>query len=376
MTVRRDGGGLLNARQYAIIRVGRLGNERRWIESFNDKPHPDEHLPQAARNRVDRKQIEPQDFHHGPAKNDRIPDEAPDCQNPRNQLRLVERVAKDQTSYPKSDHGDVVGIKLRLHEHGAQGLKGGSIGCSYIHILAAYGYLNQYEENHDGNKEAVHDPEAEVADGYALAVVLLQDREHKDAVSSVPSGGHQPEHRGDCQQHAAGGKSGKMIRPTKNGPDEYEPRYAHNEPREVHCPHDSCGRPVRIRSFCPGRRARGCAWFRFVPLSFREHGGVSLLPPREGQRVVEEVADPGLEGEQVATLPLHVASAGHVTKSAYSCVRRMYVLYSTKETPNFGKLRACEVRLCPAPMGEKFSGSWSVTSRNPLIHNGATNATW
>jgi hypothetical protein len=32
--------------------------------------------------------------------------------------------------------------------------------------------------------------------------------------------------------------------------------------------------------------------------------------------------------------------------------------------------------LSPGPMGEKFSGSWSVTSRNPLIHNGATNATW
>jgi hypothetical protein len=27
-------------------------------------------------------------------------------------------------------------------------------------------------------------------------------------------------------------------------------------------------------------------------------------------------------------------------------------------------------------MGENFSGSWSVTSRNFLIHNGATNATW
>ena len=27
-------------------------------------------------------------------------------------------------------------------------------------------------------------------------------------------------------------------------------------------------------------------------------------------------------------------------------------------------------------MGEIFSGSWSVASRHPLIHNGATNATW
>jgi hypothetical protein len=53
-------------------------------------------------------------------------------------------------------------------------LKVGRIGCSCIQILAAYGYLNKYEQNHDGNNEAVHDPEAEVADGYALAVVLLR----------------------------------------------------------------------------------------------------------------------------------------------------------------------------------------------------------
>ena len=88
LTVRRDaGGGLLNARQYAItIRVGRLGNERGRVESFHDQPHPYEHLPQAARNRVDRLQIEPQDFHHGPAKNDRLPNEAPHGQKPRNQL--------------------------------------------------------------------------------------------------------------------------------------------------------------------------------------------------------------------------------------------------------------------------------------------------
>src|SRR5215218_3673363 len=379
MTVRRDGGGLLNARQYAIIRVGRLGNERRWIESFNDKPHPDEHLPQAARNRVDRKQIEAQDFHHGPAKNDRIPDEAPDCQNPRNQLRLVERVAKDQTGYPKSDHGNVVGIKLRLHEHSAQGLQGRRIGCSCIHILAAYGYLNKYEQNHDGNNEAVHDPEAEVADGYALAVVLLQDREHQNPVSGVPSGGHQPEHRADCQQHAAGGKSGKMIRPTKNGPDEYDPCNAHSEPREVHRPHDSCGRPVRIGSFCPGRRARGRVWFRYLPFSFREHSCVSLLPPMEGQRVVGgEVASLGLEGEQVAVLCLHVASAGHVTKKSYSCVRRMYVRHGTKHVRAPKKRRTPENSV-KASFGESTFHALecidcSVVTMPPFIYASSTPA--
>src|SRR5215203_2469378 len=33
---------------------------------------------------------------------------------------------------------------------------------------------------------------------------------------------------------------------------------------------------------------------------------------------------------QVAVLHLHAASAGHVTKAAYSCLRRVYVLQSTK----------------------------------------------
>src|SRR5215208_3225539 len=33
------------------------------------------------------------------------------------------------------------------------------------------------------------------------------------------------------------------------------------------------------------------------------------------------------------------------------------------------------VRLSPGPMGEDFSGSCPVTSRNPLIHKGATNST-
>jgi len=34
-TVRRDGGGLVNARQNAIIGVGRLGSTCRWIESLD-----------------------------------------------------------------------------------------------------------------------------------------------------------------------------------------------------------------------------------------------------------------------------------------------------------------------------------------------------
>jgi hypothetical protein len=41
----------------------------------------------------------------------------------------------------------------------------------------------------------------------------------------------------------------------------------------------------------------------------------------------------------------------------------------------FVELRKGEVRLSPGPMGENFSGSCIVTSRNFLIHNGATTAT-
>jgi hypothetical protein len=42
---------------------------------------------------------------------------------------------------------------------------------------------------------------------------------------------------------------------------------------------------------------------------------------------------------------------------------------------NFVELRNGEVRLCPGPMSPDFSGSCAVTSRNSLIHNGATTAT-
>jgi hypothetical protein len=48
-------------------------------------------------------------------------------------------------------------------------------------------------------------------------------------------------------------------------------------------------------------------------------------------QVVGRVADPDLEGGQVAVLRLHAASAGHVTKASYSCLRVVYVLQSTKE---------------------------------------------
>jgi hypothetical protein len=41
----------------------------------------------------------------------------------------------------------------------------------------------------------------------------------------------------------------------------------------------------------------------------------------------------------------------------------------------FGELRKAEVRHRPSPMGEYFSGSCAVTSRNPLLQEGATEGT-
>jgi hypothetical protein len=40
----------------------------------------------------------------------------------------------------------------------------------------------------------------------------------------------------------------------------------------------------------------------------------------------------------VAVLRLHVASASHVTRAAYSCVSQVYVLQSTKEAPELRRI--------------------------------------
>jgi hypothetical protein len=43
---------------------------------------------------------------------------------------------------------------------------------------------------------------------------------------------------------------------------------------------------------------------------------------------------------------------------------------------NFSGRRYDEVRYGPGPMGQEFSGNCDVASRDALLHNGATNATW
>jgi hypothetical protein len=51
----------------------------------------------------------------------------------------------------------------------------------------------------------------------------------------------------------------------------------------------------------------------------------------------------------VAVLRLHMATTGHITNAAYSCMRKGYVLQSTKEALNCVELRVCELRRIPLP---------------------------
>src|SRR5215216_1750890 len=110
----------------------------------------------------------------------------------------------------------MVGIKVHLYEHSAQGLKGGRIGAPCVQILAGKRYLKQYEENHNGNKNGIDYPGSKVSDGNAL-IVLLQDREHQYPVSCVANNGHQPERRAKRQQQAVRGKSCKEAPTTEKG---------------------------------------------------------------------------------------------------------------------------------------------------------------
>src|SRR5829696_2671706 len=52
-TVRRDDGGLVNARQNAIIGVGRDGSQCGWIEPLDDEPDAERRLPKGLRDRGD-----------------------------------------------------------------------------------------------------------------------------------------------------------------------------------------------------------------------------------------------------------------------------------------------------------------------------------
>src|SRR6266498_2295038 len=173
-----------------------LGNERRCVEAFDNQPHSDDHLPQAACDRGNITQTGPHECRDHPAQNDRVSKQAPDGQPARNQRCPVERVAQHQTRYPKRAHADLVGIQLRLREHRAQGLKRGSVGGRCFQVLAPQWYLKQDEEHHDGNEDGVDDPGSQVADGDAL-VVLLQDWEHQHPVRGVANDGQQPEQRAD-----------------------------------------------------------------------------------------------------------------------------------------------------------------------------------
>jgi hypothetical protein len=65
-----------------------------------------------------------------------------------------------------------------------------------------------------------------------------------------------------------------------------------------------------------------------------------------------------------------------VAKLGATSIWRIFgVAGALQSVANFRELCHGEVRLSPGPVGEDFSGSCTVTSRNPLIHNGATNST-
>src|SRR6266508_3025713 len=57
-----------------------LGNERRCVEAFDNQPHSDDHLPQAACDRGNITQTGPHDCRDHPAQNDRVSKQAPDGQ--------------------------------------------------------------------------------------------------------------------------------------------------------------------------------------------------------------------------------------------------------------------------------------------------------
>jgi hypothetical protein len=111
MSVRRDDGGLLNARHDTIIRVGRQGSNRRCIESLDDQPDAKPQLPNELR-----------DDHEAPQRGRRLEDPEQDGhetgeehgagyepQNghaPWHQARAVHQVAKNQ---PVADADDEAG---------------------------------------------------------------------------------------------------------------------------------------------------------------------------------------------------------------------------------------------------------------------------
>src|SRR5215211_9486328 len=90
------------------------------------------------------------------------------------------------------------------------------------------------------------------------------------------------------------------------------------------------------------------SWWWLRPRLVQRH--VSLLPPMQRQGVAGEVAGPGLEGGQVATLPLHVASVvprdecSILASEGNVCAPGHKARQGTKEAPNFLELRTCDLR--------------------------------
>ena len=102
MPVRRDyGGGLVKARQDAIIGIGREGSQRGWVEPLDDEPDAERQLPNELRDDHEAPQHaqrleDPEQYAHETGEEHRTRDEPQYGHAPWNQAGAVHQVAQDQ----------------------------------------------------------------------------------------------------------------------------------------------------------------------------------------------------------------------------------------------------------------------------------------
>jgi hypothetical protein len=101
MTLRRDAGGLVNSRRYAIIGVARQGSQRRWVEALDDEPEAKRQLPQELRDDHEAPQHrhwleDPEQDADETSEEHRAGDEPQQSHAPWHQARAVHQVAQNQ----------------------------------------------------------------------------------------------------------------------------------------------------------------------------------------------------------------------------------------------------------------------------------------
>src|SRR5215217_9547964 len=96
------------------------------------------------------------------------------------------------------------------------------------------------------------------------------------------------------------------------------------------------------------------------------------------ERAASDHASQEVPRELILPTPCSCSLVPDVTTPLYSSTvsRALRQALRGHAVANFLELRYGEVRLGPGPMGRDFSGSCVVTSRNALLHDGATNAIW